>query len=72
MYHKIFIANQPNDLTIKLPDEYLNKEVEVIAFEVSRDKDVKQKDVDDAIAFFNTLSVDMHGFTFNRDEANER
>jgi hypothetical protein len=73
MYRKIFKAEKTEDLQIKLPDEYLHKEVEVIAFEVAEEKlQVKRKDVDEAIAFFNAISVDMSDFKFDRNEANER
>lgn len=33
MYRKIFVAEKEDDLRIKFPENYLNKEVEVIAFE---------------------------------------
>ncbi len=73
MYRKVFKAEKADDLQIKLPDEYLHKQVEVIAFEVfDKEAREKRKQVDEAIAFFNNTSVDMSDFKFNRDEANAR
>ena len=73
MYRKIIKAEKEDDLHIQLPKEYLNKAVEVIAFEVDEHgKQEKRKDVNEAIAFFKSVSVDMSDFKFNREEANER
>lgn len=73
MYRKIIKAEKEDDLNIQLPKEYLNKEVEVIAFEVEERNDaIKRKEIEEAIAFFRSVSVDMSDFKFNRDEANER
>ncbi|MCF0059228.1 hypothetical protein [Dyadobacter sp. CY356] len=76
MYRKVFIAETASQLTINLPIEYLNKGVEVIAFEIDDNLDSaylnKKKAAQNAIQFFNTLQIDMSGFKFDRDEANER
>ena len=73
MYRKIFKAESKEDLSIELPDEYLNKNIEVIAFQVGDDDyAVKKQNAMEAIEFFNTLQVDMSNFKFDRDEANAR
>jgi hypothetical protein len=75
MYRKIIKAEKEDDLQIQLPKEYLNKEVEVIAFELSEsthDNADEVSDFSDAMDFFSRMSVDMSDFKFNRDEANER
>lgn len=73
MYRKIFKAESKEDLSIELPDEYLNKNIEVIAFQVGDDDyAVKKQNAKEAIEFFNTLQVDMSNFKFDRDEANAR
>lgn len=73
MYRKIIKAEKEDDLQIQLPKEYLNKEIEVIAFELTDEQLQKKKeDIQEAIDFFNSISVDMSDFKFNRDEANER
>ncbi len=76
MYRKVFVAETASQLTINLPIEYLNKGVEVIAFEIEDNLDSaylnKKKAAQTAIQFFNTLQFDMSDFKFDRDEANER
>lgn len=34
MYRKVFIAENADDLNVRLPDEYLYKGIEVIAFDL--------------------------------------
>ena len=73
MYRKIIDVVNEENLFIQLPKEYLNKQVEVIAFEVEKiNEKVDKKKFNDAMAFFDTLNVDMSNFKFDRDEANER
>jgi hypothetical protein len=73
MYRKIIDVVNEENLFIQLPKEYLNKQVEVIAFEVENTNEkVDKKKFNDAMAFFDTLNVDMSNFKFDRDEANER
>lgn len=73
MYRKVFVAKEVQDLTITLPEELLNKEVEIIAFELQHnDASDRGKKLAEAKAFFKTVAVDMSGFKFNREEANER
>ncbi len=76
MYRKILKIEKTEDLTIQLPKEYLNKEVEVLALDVT-DETIdelaeKRKAAKEAIDFFNTIQIDMSNFKFDRDEANER
>jgi hypothetical protein len=75
MYRKIFKVEKEEDLNVKLPDEYLHKGLEVIAFELDdyeAQYATKKRAVEEAITFFKTINVDTTGFKFNRDEANER
>ncbi|MFP5039733.1 hypothetical protein [Parasediminibacterium sp. JCM 36343] len=73
MYRKIIDVLSEDNLQVQLPKEYLNKQVEVIAFELDEDiKGKPAKEFDEAISFFDSLNVDMRNFKFNRDEANER
>ncbi len=73
MYRKIIDVVNEENLFIQLPKEYLNKQVEVIAFEVEKTNEkIDKKKFEEAMAFFSTLNVDMSNFKFNRDEANER
>ena len=76
MYRKVFVAEEESNLIIELPKSYLNKAVEVIAFEVEIDDEmlltVKKEASQKATDFFRTINVDTTGYKFNRDEANER
>lgn len=75
MYRKVFKVEKEEDLQIKLPDDYLQKEVEVIAFEIKSETSPNEGEVtdfSDAEAFFDKFQIDMSNFKFNRDEANER
>ena len=73
MCRKVFKVEKEEDLQIKLPDDYLNNEVEVIVNEVDEQTSATaDKDFEDAIKFFDSIQIDMSNFKFNRDEANER
>lgn len=73
MFRKVFKAENKEDLLVELPSNYLNKQIEVIAFQMSEeDYHVKKQNVKEAIDFFNTIQIDMSNFKFNLDEANER
>ncbi|WP_031527134.1 hypothetical protein [Dyadobacter crusticola] len=76
MYRKIFVAEHSDDLTVRLPDEYLHKGIEVIAFELDGNTDelyaAKKDAARKALRFFNSIQVDLSDFRFDRDEANER
>lgn len=76
MYRKVFVAEEESSLIIQLPKSYLNKAVEVIAFEVEKDDDMflaaKKEAAKKATDFFRTINVNTTGYKFNRHEANER
>lgn len=67
---RTIIKAKKNYLTIQLPDEYIGKQLEVIAFTL---EDETENPVDEKRHItFNAVSLDTRGFKFNRDEANER
>lgn len=76
MYRKVFVPEEESSLIIQLPKSYLNKAVEVIAFEVEKDFEMifaeKKEAAKKATEFFRTINVDTTGYKFNREEANER
>ena len=72
MYRKIIDVKKLEDLLIQLPSRYLNKRIELIAVELKEPSEKNEKDISEAIAFFNSIQVDMSDFKFNREEANER
>jgi hypothetical protein len=57
--------------TVELPELYYGKRVMVTvsALDEKTNRFAKAKE---ARAFFNSIQVDMSGFKFNREEANER
>ena len=53
-----------------LPDDFLGKQIEVIAFVI---EEAKSKAADlKKTKTFSAIQLDTRGFKFNRDEANER
>ena len=64
MVREIIVPTE-NIYQLKLPDEMIGKEIEVIAFNLSdkysasNDKEVKTKEYQDAIAFFKKNAVDF-------------
>jgi len=75
MLRQIVIPTE-NEYVLHLPDEYVGKKVEVIAFEIDENgysnENDREKTEQDARKFFDSIRIDMSGFRFNRDEANER
>lgn len=65
-----------NSLTIKLPDSFVGKTIEVIAFEIHQiDNEIivaaeKKKRIEDINKALNKHRVDLTNFKFNRDKAN--
>jgi hypothetical protein len=62
------IVPDANTVLISLPDEYIGKTVEVIAFAVD-ESNIK---ANRRTPVFGALKIDTSNFHFNRDEANER
>ena len=82
MYRAI-ITPKETTLTIELPDQLVGKSVEVIAFEIEKNsesfvsdskltKNKAKRTFEEAVAFWDSMAVDMSDFKFNREEANER
>ena len=68
MVRTIITADKSN-LTLSLPDNFLGKQVEVLAFLVDEvDEETKSTP---SSKTFNAVRLDTKGFTFNREEANE-
>ena len=68
---RTIITADRNNLTLLVPDDFLGKKIEVIAFVI---EEAKVKVIDDLkkIKTFSTIQLDTKGFMFNREEANER
>lgn len=59
-----------NYLTISLPNEYVGKQLEVIAFMLEDESKIPENEKKHVT--FDTVSLDTRGYKFNREEANER
>ena len=61
-----------NNYTLRLPDEMIGKEVEIIAFEIDKTpKKVVSDKMERLSKSLNRLKIDLSNFKFNRDEAND-
>ncbi|MDR2146110.1 MAG: hypothetical protein LBE91_06605 [Tannerella sp.] len=69
------ITPSANSHTVMLPETYYGKKVMVTVFaldeKVENPKEVFAK-AEEARAFFNSFRIDLSGFKFDREEANER
>ncbi len=68
---RVIIYPTENNYTLRLPDEMIGKEIEVIAFEIEKmpKKSVKN-DLKDIQDIFKNNRVSLNDFKFDRDEAN--
>lgn len=54
------VTTDSKSLTIELPDDFLGKKVEIIAFVLDDEQPLTQKRT------FNSIEIDTKGFIFNR------
>lgn len=74
------VVPKENKHVLHLPDGYIGKTVEVIAFEIGEKQEAAFPDESESLAetvrkakaFFEEIQVDMANFRFDREEANER
>lgn len=67
---RTIVTAKGNDLTLSLPDDFLGKQIEVIAFVIEETIQKSEKEVS-----FTVLDAPDElkvNYRFNRDEANER
>ena len=66
------ITTAKSRVTLQLPEEMVGKTVEVIAFEINEEKNLltKAQRVKQIEELTKNYLVDLSGFKFNRDEAN--
>ncbi len=75
MFRQVIKPETKEDLIIHLPEKFIGKNIEVEATELRNlrtSKKEREKKLKEAFDFFDTISVDMSNFKFNREEANER
>lgn len=71
MIQKVIIPdNNIVNLSLTIPESYVGKELEIIAF--TRDEGLQGKEQPRKFTSFDAIKIDTSNFKFNRDEANER
>jgi hypothetical protein len=58
-----------NKVELIIPDHFIGKTIEVLAFEIEGKKDNLKEPKKKT---FDAIKLNLSGFKFNRDEANER
>jgi hypothetical protein len=66
---RTLITPEDQNILIRVPEDYIGKQVEVIAFTLEENRNEKQKKKQ---ASFTALKLNTIGYKFNREEANER
>lgn len=56
-----------NKIELIVPDNFIGEEVEVFAIKIDKETSQLKKDKS-----FDAIKLDLSGFKFNREEANER
>jgi hypothetical protein len=69
MIRTVIVPNTQT-VTFNVPQDYIGKELEVIAF--TKNEGIEATELPKKEISFNAISVDTINFKFNRDEANER
>jgi len=67
---RTIITPQQRTVSFTIPNHYVGKELEVIAF--AKDEGITEEQPAKKMVSFTVLSIDTKGYKFNRDEANER
>ncbi len=67
---RTIVTAQGNELTLTLPDDFLGKEIEVIAFVI--DEAIQKSEKEVSFTVLNVTNEQKVNYRFNRDQANER
>ncbi|MDE3185620.1 MAG: hypothetical protein KGM16_19590 [Bacteroidota bacterium] len=63
------VIPENNKIELTIPDHFIGKKIEVLAFELEEKQKVSR---DPRKKSFDAITLDLTGFKFNREEANER
>jgi hypothetical protein len=66
---RTLITPEDRNILIRVPEDYIGKQVEVIAFTLEENTPISQLKKQ---ASFTALKLNTIGYKFNREEANER
>jgi hypothetical protein len=74
MIRTLIVPDQQN-INIRIPESFVGKTVEIIAFEINETEGPSKaapKSFDEVLKFYQSVNLDLSGYKFDRDEANER
>ena len=71
MVRQIIKAKQ-TEIALLIPEDYIGKTIEIIAFPIEEGENVTKKRKAEIIEKFRKMQTDMTGYKFDREEANER
>ncbi|MBI2966930.1 MAG: hypothetical protein HYY40_03840 [Bacteroidetes bacterium] len=75
MYRQIIIPEN-TQLLLQIPEEFVGKQVEVIAFTIKDAESLKKEgdpySLEKALEFFKAHPISLKNYKFNRERANER
>ncbi len=66
---RTLITPEDRNILIRVPEDYIGKQVEIIAFMLEENRNVAQVKKQ---ASFTAMKLNTIGYKFNREEANER
>ena len=66
------IEVKKTEFLLSMPEEYIGKTIEIIAFPIEENEKISQKRREEIIEKFRQMKTDLKDFKFNRDELNER
>ena len=61
------VIPENNKIELIVPDNFIGEQVEVFAIKIDKETDQFKRDKS-----FDAIKLDLSGFKFNREEANER
>ena len=61
------VIPENNKIELTIPDNFIGEQIEVLAIKIDKETDQFKRDKS-----FDAIKLDLSGFKFNREEANER
>ena len=61
------VIPENNKIELTIPDHFIGEQIEVFAIKIDKETDQFKRDKS-----FDAIKLDLSGFKFNREEANER
>ena len=61
------VIPENNKIELTIPDNFIGEQIEILAIKIDKETDQFKRDKS-----FDAIKLDLAGFKFNREEANER